>query len=71
MGMEASDLQFAAGAFDVVLQRHSSVYVREVVRGAASGGVFHHPDGRQRSSLNILDVFGWTPDSFGPVGGSR
>jgi SAM-dependent methyltransferase len=66
MGMEASALQFAAGAFDVVLQRHSSVYVREVVRVLRPGGYFITQMVGKRSSLNILDAFGWTPDSFGP-----
>ena len=64
--MEGSALRFAAGEFDVVLLRHLRVYVSEIVRVLCKGGYFITQMVGQRSSLNILDAFGWTPDSFGP-----
>jgi len=64
--MDGSDLRFDAGEFDVVLLRHLRVYVSEIVRVLRSKGYFITQMVGQRSSLNILDAFGWTPDSFGP-----
>jgi SAM-dependent methyltransferase len=64
--MEESALGFEAGQFDVVLLRHLRVYVSEIVRVLRSKGYFITQMVGQRSSLNILDAFGWTPDSFGP-----
>ncbi len=71
--MEASALGFDAGEFDVVLLRHLRVYVSEIVRVLRNRGYFITQMVGQRSSLNILDAFGWTPESFGsewwqPVG---
>ncbi len=57
---------FEAGEFDVVLLRHLRVYVSEIVRVLHKGGCFITQMVGQRSSLNILDAFGWTPGSFGP-----
>jgi SAM-dependent methyltransferase len=64
--MEGSDLGFDADTFDVVLLRHLRVYVDEIVRVLRQGGYFITQMIGQRSSLNILDAFGWTPASFGP-----
>jgi SAM-dependent methyltransferase len=64
--MDASDLRFEDDEFDVVLLRHLQVYVREIVRVLRPGGTFITQMVGQRSSLNILDAFGWTPGSFGP-----
>jgi len=66
MRMDGKDLQFNAEEFDVVLLRHLRVYVNEIVRVLRPGGYFITQMVGQRSSLNILDAFGWTPDSFGP-----
>jgi len=64
--MDGSDLRFDAGEFDVVLLRHLRVYVSEIVRVLRKNGYFITQMVGQRSSLNILDAFGWTPSSFGP-----
>lgn len=64
--MEGSDLGFDADSFEAVLLRHLRVYVDEIVRVLRQGGYFITQMVGQRSSLNILDAFGWTPDSFGP-----
>ena len=64
--MEGSALRFDAGEFDVVLLRHLRIYVSEIVRVLRKRGYFITQIVGQRSSLNILDAFGWTPGSFGP-----
>jgi len=64
--MEGNSLKFDPDEFDVVLLRHLSVYVREIVRVLRKGGYFITQMVGQRSSLNILDAFGWTPSSFAP-----
>ena len=64
--MEGNALRFGANEFDVVLLRHLRVYVSEIVRVLRPGGYFITQTVGKRSSLNILDAFGWTPDSFGP-----
>ena len=64
--MEGSALRFDASVFDVVLLRHLRVDVSEIVRVLRRGGYFITEMVGQRSSLNILDAFGWTPSSFGP-----
>ena len=64
--MEGSALRFDAGEFDVVLLRHLRVYASEIVRVLRKRGYFITQMVGQRSSLNILDAFGWTPSSFGP-----
>ena len=66
MRMDGSDLRFDADKFDVVLLRHLSVYVSEVVRVLHPGGYFIAQMVGQRSSRNILNAFGWQPGSFGP-----
>ncbi len=65
VSMDASDLRFDAGEFDVVLLRHLRVYVSEIVRVLHPGGYFIAQMVEQRSSLNILKAFGWQPGSFG------
>ena len=64
--MDASDLRFDAGTFDVVLLRHLKVYASEIIRVLRQGGYFIAQMVGQRSSLNILNAFGWVPGSFGP-----
>jgi len=64
--MEGNDLRFETDEFDVVLLRHLYVYVSEIVRVLRPGGYFITQMVGQRSSLNFLDAFGWTPASFGP-----
>ena len=64
--MEGNDLRFDVNEFDIVLQRHSRVYVSEIVRVLRPSGYFITQTVGKRSSLNFLDAFGWTPASFGP-----
>jgi SAM-dependent methyltransferase len=64
--MEGSALGFDVDEFDVVLLRHLRVYASEIVRVLRKKGYFITQMVGQRSSLNILDAFGWTPRSFGP-----
>jgi SAM-dependent methyltransferase len=63
--MEGNDLRFNANEFDIVLLRHLRVYASEIVRVLRPGGYFITQTIGQRSSLNFLDAFGWTPASFG------
>ncbi len=65
MQMEAADLQFKPNSFDVVLVKHLRVYVDEVLRVLRPGGIFITQLVGQRTGLNILEAFGWTPASFG------
>jgi len=64
--MEGNDLHFDGDEFDIVLQRHSRVYVKEIVRVLRPGGYYITQTVGNRSSLNFLNAFGWTPASFGP-----
>ncbi len=64
--MDNSTLDFGDTEFNVVLNRHSKVNPSEVVRVLRSGGYFISQQIGQRSSLNFLHAFGWTPASFGP-----
>ena len=64
--MEGNDLRFDVAEFDIVLQRHSRVYVSEIGGVLRQGGYFITQTVGKRSSLNLLDPFGWTPASFGP-----
>ncbi len=64
--MWAADLGFKANSFDVVLNRHVSVYASEIVRVLRPGGLYIGQMVLERSSLNLLDAFGWTPASFEP-----
>ena len=64
--MNGSNLRFEADSFDVVLLRHLRVYVDEVLRVLRPGGYFITQLVGQRTNLNTLHGFGWTPASFGP-----
>ena len=66
MIMNGDDLHFDAEEFDIVLVRHSNVFVSEIVRVLRPGGYFIMQMPEQRNSLNFLRAFGWTPASFGP-----
>jgi SAM-dependent methyltransferase len=66
MRMGGSNLRFDADEFDLVLLRHLRVYVSEIVRVLRPGGFFITQLVGQRTSLNILKAFDWTPASFGP-----
>ena len=66
MRMEGDDLQFKAEEFDIVLLRHLRVHVDQIMRVLRPGGYFITQMVGQRSVLNFLDAFGWTPASFGP-----
>jgi len=65
MRMDGSELQFDVDEFDIVLLRHLRVYVSEIVRVLRHRGYFIAQMVGQRSSINILDAFGWKPSSFG------
>lgn len=62
--MWAADLGFRAGSFDVILNRHVKVYASEIVRALRPGGLYIGQMVLERTSLNFLAAFGWTPDSF-------
>ncbi len=66
MIMNGDDLRFDAEEFDIVLLRHSHVYLSEIVRVLRPGGYFIMQMPEKRNSLNFLRAFGWTPASFGP-----
>jgi SAM-dependent methyltransferase len=63
--MDGASLGFASESFDVVLSRHLRVYPGEIMRVLRPGGCFITQLVGSRSSLQILDVFGWTAASFG------
>lgn len=64
--MDGRDLHFASDDFDVILLRHAHVYTGEIVRVLRPGGYFITQTVGQRSSLNLLNTFDWTPANFGP-----
>jgi SAM-dependent methyltransferase len=64
--MDACNLGFKQDLFDVVLLRHLSVYVSEILRVLRPGGYFITQMVGKNSSKNFLEAFGWTPASFGP-----
>jgi SAM-dependent methyltransferase len=66
MIMNGDDLHFDAEEFDIVLVRHSNVFVSEIVRVLRPGGYYIMQMPEQRNALNMLRAFGWTPASFGP-----
>ncbi len=57
--MRAQDLKFADGAFDVVLNRHASIFYEEVVRVLKPGGYFITQQVGGRNAQNVFDVFDW------------
>ena len=63
--MDARELRFPDNTFDVVLNRHCFVDASEISRVLTRGGVFVTQQVARRNTLNILEAFGWTPESFG------
>lgn len=59
--MDAAELEFPAGSFDVVLTRHAPVYVDEVARVLKPGGVFITQQVGARNTANICTLFGCGP----------
>jgi SAM-dependent methyltransferase len=57
--MDACALGLTSEAFDLVLNRHCSIYADEVARVLKPGGVFVSQQVGGRNSQNIFDVFGW------------
>lgn len=64
--MDAATLGVGGEQFDVVLNRHANVEVAEIVRVLRPGGLFITQQVARRNTLNLLEAFGWTPESFGP-----
>ena len=58
--MAANDLILPDARFDVVLNRHCYVDVRETVRVLRSKGYFITQQVACENTLNILEAFGWT-----------
>jgi SAM-dependent methyltransferase len=63
--MNAEALGFPEGAFDLVLNRHCTIFPGEVVRVLRPGGTFLTQQVGKRNTQNLLAAFGWGPDSFG------
>jgi SAM-dependent methyltransferase len=63
--LRAEDLQFPDESFDVVLNRHCSVFVDQIVRVLRHDGVFITQQVGRRNMQNILAAFGWGPQSYG------
>ncbi len=63
--VRAEALGFPDAAYDVVLNRHASVYVEEIVRVLRSDGIFITQQVGRRNTQNILAAFGWGPESYG------
>lgn len=63
--MDAADLRFPPASFEVVLNRHCTVFSAPVVRVLRPGGVFVTQQVGRRTTENILAVFGWGPESYG------
>jgi SAM-dependent methyltransferase len=59
--MPAESLTFGAGEFDVVLNRHASVHVAEVVRVLRPGGYFVTQQVGPLNTHNICSLFGCGP----------
>lgn len=57
--MQAQDLQFNEGVFDVVLNRHAPIFYEEVVRVLKPGGFFITQQVGGRNAQNVFNVFGW------------
>lgn len=71
--MDGCRLPFPEARFDVVLNRQANVDVPETVRVLQPDGYFVTQQVARRNTLNVLQAFGWTPESFGegwwqPVG---
>ena len=57
--MRAETLQFPDTAFDVVLNRHVSVFVDQIVRVLRPDGIFITQQVGGRNTQNIFSAFGW------------
>ncbi len=55
--MDATRLDFPDNAFDVILNRHCSVFASEIVRVLAPGGVFITQQVGDRNTQNVCAVF--------------
>lgn len=69
--MDAESLDFPDASFDVVLNRHCTVFVEPIVRVLRPGGLFITQQVGRRNTGNLLGAFGWTADSFGPDWGQE
>ncbi len=63
---DAYALDVADEAFDVVLNRHCTIVVDEILRVLRPGGLFITQQVACRNTQNLFAAFGWTPESFGP-----
>jgi SAM-dependent methyltransferase len=63
--MDGHHLAFAPASFDLVLNRHCEVDVPETVRVLRPRGYFITQQVARRNTANILQAFGWSPESFG------
>jgi hypothetical protein len=63
--MDGHRLDFPDETFDVVLNRHSQVDIRETARVLCAPGYFVTQQVACRNTLSLLAAFGWTPESFG------
>jgi SAM-dependent methyltransferase len=63
--MDGYYLGFSDAAFDMVLNRHCDVAVAETVRVLRAAGHFVTQQVACGNTLNLLQAFGWSPDSFG------
>jgi SAM-dependent methyltransferase len=59
--MDARELHFGDGSFDVVLNRHTSVYPDEIARVLRPGGVFITQQVGPGNTRNICALFGCGP----------
>ena len=69
--MDANHLEFPDAEMGMVLNRHCSVNVDEIVRVLRSRGYFVTQQVGDRNTLNFLQAFGWTLESFGDEWGQR
>lgn len=66
MNMEAANLNFEDESFDLVLNSHCGVYAEPIARVLRPDGYFITEQVGRRINLNLLEAFGWTPESYGP-----
>jgi SAM-dependent methyltransferase len=59
--MDARDLRYADGSFDLVLNRHASVYPDEIVRVLRQGGYLLTQQVGAENTRNICSLFGCGP----------
>jgi len=62
--MRAEAIGFADESFDIVLNRHCTVFVDEIARVLHRGGFFVHQTVGREDGRNLHRAFGWGPDSF-------